>query len=699
MRRVPLFVLFVCAIAQAQSCPRPRAPGAGHPVVLEPQQVVTYSDGYATTGMLRRPAVPTPACGWPLVVFVPRLASTHLDQGDLQDRIAAQGHAVWSYDVRGQGFAILQNPPNQGTTMVGLHERADLAEQIAFALQAYPGLVDGERIAVVGSSQGGMHAWAAAALSGQLVTVPGRGAIAFPSIACAVAADYAAEPALDWLRDELLWSSWFVTLIADDTGRPFVLDESFRQQVRAAFVAQDAAGLAAAWTAEGRRIDQLVPAATVPVLCSHAYFDVIGGPLPTLDLLHDLPVTTPRRVLLSTIGHNTPENAHELAFRDGTIVRWLHRYLWHESNEVELEQPFVLSQLPLEATRRGDPDWPWGRRLCADPLQPAFTTRLHLHADGTLAETEPAGPGAPSLIDQVITHPAFTPENYIASIGSRTLPAVLAACPLSELVFALPPLPAEQQLEGATGVSLALTPDRAEWMLAALLTATPPGGDEVMLSSRGIGSVTSSAGVAERVTFQLSPMAAVLPEGTVLRLRLRNLWLREAPMARQLEVAPRFHDFHLQIAHDGSGAGSWVDVPLMPTTVQLVTRTHAMDLTRLDPLTLDLRAGRRLAGGIYYVLAGVSGQVPGMQLHGTELAVQPDWFTGLVQASLITPEFRGFLGDLDADGGARAVMDVRRYAPLDPAFLGTTLTFGAFAFPAGSLHPGNASNPVDVVLR
>jgi hypothetical protein len=191
----------------------------------------------------------------------------------------------------------------------------------------------------------------------------------------------------------------------------------------------------------------------------------------------------------------------------------------------------------------------------------------------------------------------------------------------------------------------------------------------------------------------------VLPAGTVIRLRLRNLWLREAPMLRQLETAPLFSDFHLDILHAQGSQGSWIDLPLRPVTAQLVSRTLFQDYTRMDPLTLLLRAGTARAGGLYYVTAGVSGQWPGVTRHGAWLAVQPDWMMGLVENCVLLPEFRGFLGALDQAGEASAVLDVHAYAPLDPVFLGTRLSFGSFSFMPGNLLQGYASNPLDVLLR
>jgi hypothetical protein len=236
-------------------------------------------------------------------------------------------------------------------------------------------------------------------------------------------------------------------------------------------------------------------------------------------------------------------------------------------------------------------------------------------------------------------------------------------------------------------------------MIAALLTVQPPGGEELMLGSRGVASAQSQMGVPERVEFRLPPVASVLPAGTVIRLRLRNLWLRESPMARQLETAPLFGDFHVLVSNGPGPLGSWLDLPLRAPTVQLVSRTLYMDYTRMDPLQLLLRAGVARANGLYYVTASVSGQYPGLTRHNAWMPLHADWMTQLVENCVLLPEFAGFLGTFDQAGEASAVLNVHPYAPLDPVFLGTRLTFGSFGFTATNSLDGAASNPLDILLR
>lgn len=702
---LPLGVLGTLVLCPAQICPRPPIPAGGLPLTLE-SHPVTYSDAYQTVGNLWRPDVPAPSCGWPLVVFVHRLGDSRFADLALQQFIAGQGYAVWAYDVRGQGQAQMLNVghPNEGCTIWGETERFDLAEQIlgATARVGWQGLVDATRVAIVGSSQGGVHAWNGVAWSGQPLAVTGRGAVMFPPIACAVAVDYVAEPVQDWLRGGQLWSTWFVNLISDDVVPPFVLSSSFKNAAASAFRAQDAAGLVAQWTAENRPIAARLPTSSVPVLYSHAYHDLIDSPLQTLQVLQGM--TAPNRALLSTIGHNTPDNVHERVFRDALIVRWLDRWLWNHANEVELEvdDRFVMSAVPLERTQREDPNFAWTRVHRGDPLVAAAMTRFWLDDQGgpVLSPTSPATALTPVTIQQTITDPNFTASNYLALAANRDLAEVLADCPLSEQVFATT-LASAQQLDAAVRVHLEVVPQSAEWMLAALLTVQEPGGDEVLLSSWGVASRASQVGVGESVEFLLPPVATVMAAGTTLRLRLRNLWLREFPLAQALEAAPLFVPFQVDVRRGDAATGSWIELPLVTPPPALVVESGVdVPVNTLPPVHLRIRGGAANAGRTYFISASLGGHLPRLPFLNGSLPLENDWLYGVIIGAITLPQFAGFLGDLHpVTGEGTAIMDLSAAAPLDPLFVGLRLSFAAWVFDDISGSSGVPTNPIDLFLR
>ncbi|MCR9248185.1 MAG: alpha/beta hydrolase [bacterium] len=690
------------ALAPAQTCPRPAPPLGGFQHTFDAIVPVAYSDGYQTFATMVRPAGVAPSCGWPLVVFVHPLGGTRAVELGLQLAIAGQGFAVWSYDVRGQGQAVQQNPGHggAGTTLWGPVERCDLAEQILHVAgsSTYAGIVDATRVAVIGSSQGGAHAWAAAAWSGQPLAVPGRTTSMFPVISCAIASDYVAESIEDWLRGQRLWSSWFVEALAGSyVGLP--LDPAFEASARSAFVNQDPGILLSAFAAENRGIDGALGASTVPLLYMHSYHDRINSPLLGLQSLQTM--SSHRRAILTTGGHNSPANDHEIEFRNQAFVRWLVRWLWAESNEVELERPYVLAELPLDIATQNDPTHVWSRAHVADPLAPAVTTRRYLHDDGGLKLTPPVGAQPDATLTQTIDPQAsLTAQNYLDQPTVRDLTNLLTVCPLDELVYEFVTA-IETEIAESAAVRLRIEPHNADWLVAALLTVEPPGSgaQEIMLTSGVAHSGTSSVGVVENHTLVLPPVATRIPAGSTVRLRLRNLWLREAPMARQLEVAPRFHDFAVDIVHSDGVGESWIDLPLRPRAPKIKASSAWFDLTTAPPLTISLDGGRARAGQPYFLTFGASGHSPATPFLGATLPIEMDWLVGIVNAAWLTPELDGFLADLDANGDGSGVVDFSAYAPLPASLVGLRLTFAGFVFDDTTLSSGAATNPLDVVLR
>ncbi len=697
---VTAVVTFVAA-TMAQACPRPTPPQGGFPTHIDAVLPVTYSDGYQTVATLVRPDAPPPTCGWPLVVFVHPLGSTRAAALGLQLEVASRGYAVWAYDVRGQGQAAQQNPGHvgAGSTLWGPVERCDLAEQVLHVGNepAAVGFVDASRLAVIGSSQGGAHAWAAAAWSGLPLAVPGRAALTFPTVQCVIASDYAAENADDWLRGGRLWSSWFVEALAGSyPGLP--LDSAFLLAARAAFENQDPAALLAMFAGEGRTLATKLAASTVPTLYVHSYHDRINAPLLGLESLATM--AGPTRAILTTGGHNSPTNDLEFDFRDATYLRWLDRWLWDEPNEVELERPFVQSQLPLTAAERDDPQHAWSRAHSGDPLTAANPTRLWLTGGGQLATSAPTTAAPHESIEQVID-PTFTANAYLTISAERNPANVLTKCPLDEAVYSYVTV-AESDLAAAARLRLHVVPHAPDWMIAALLTVEVPGSaEEVMLCSGAVHAGGSTPLTAEDHTLVLPPVAARLPAGTTVRLRLRNLWLREAPMVRQLEVAPRFVNFRVDVVHRGatSAEASWLDLPLEPVRPKLVAERTHFDLTTAAPLEIFVRGGESHASRPYFVSFGMSGHLPPTPFLTGSLPVQTDWLLGVVNAAWFTPELQGFLADLDGSGNATAVLDFSAYAPLPSEFAGVRLTFVSFVFDDSTLTSGVAANPCDVFLR
>lgn len=689
------------ASAAAQTCLRPTPPLGGFPTTVDLLVPVTYSDGYQTFASLIRPDGTPPTCGWPMVVFVHPFGQSRGFDLAFQMELAGQGYAVWSYDVRAHGQAVLPNVghAHAGSTLMGPIERYDLAEQILFvgSQPAWAGIVDATRVAVLGSSGGGAHAWQAAAWSGQLMQAPGRPGVTFPAIACVVAADLGADAIDDWLRGGQMWTSWFVEAISGVyTGVAF--DQTFLQTCRNAFLAQDPAALAAAWVAEERGVGNWLTTSPVPVLHSHAFFDSVMSPL--MAIARGEARTAPHRVWLSTLGHGVPANTIEFGLRQATIVRWLHRFLWSVPNEVELEARAVLAEVPLTQAERDDPAHQWSHLHLGALTTPPSSLRLYLHDDAALRAVPPATPQADAVIAQVVDPLAtdFTAADYLATPSLRTAASVLARCPLQERVWTFI-VTEDSQVARSPTVHLRLVPQGAQWQLGAVLSVTPAGSsEEVMLGANALASNSSVPGMAEDHDLRLPPVAAAVPAGSTLRLRLRNLWLRESPMAPALDVAPLFHDFEIDVVH-GAPVGSWLDLPIEPAKPSLVVDHPIIDLLAPGSVVATVRGGSVRSGFPFFAMVGLSGQAPATGYLNAVIPIDADWLVLTSAGSSEPPLFSGFLGFLDGAGRANVTFNLSSVAPLPAVLNGLAFTFAAFVWDGPWAATGAASIPCDVLMR
>ena len=682
----------------AQSCERPTAAGGVHGVRIEPTSTVTYSDGYVTQANLLLPDTGLPGCRWPLVVFIHQLGGSRVAELALQQQIVSEGHAVWTYDVRGQGSGILLNSghPGRGTALWGPVEFADLAEQLQHVASHHAGTVDPARIGIVGISQGAAHAWRAAAWSGQMLTVPGRAVTSFPSVRCVVAADYVAESTEDWIRNGTQFSSWFVNVIADDAVPAWNLDPDFRTAAAQRFRSQDAQGLLQLWQQQGRPILPQLLQSAVPVLYSHAYHDFIDSPMPALEVVERMAQNPSVRTLLSTVGHDTQRNDHEQRFRDREIVAWLHRHLWGEQATVDRAR-HSLALLPMQGAIRDDQQSLWGRLETNSirPPQQVQAVRMYLHPDGSLQQSLPVA--ALDSIRHEVLEPTYDATTYLSHISQREVGMVLANMPLSELVFAAAPLERARTLAAAPKLELVVTPSHPTWALAALLTVEIPGEPEYMLASAGVARSADVPNATHPVTLRFPPVATQLPAGTIVRLRLRNHWLREYPMSRTLEVAPLFHGHEVSV-HFGPTSGSSLELPVEDVAPVLVTYVMDIALQRPEPVPFTVRSDPELAGAPCFVSLGALGWHEPMLQSGGLLLPQQEAFLPAVQAWQLENGGGSPFCLLDSAGATQLVLDLIPFTPLPTELAGLEVEFEAHVLaPVGA--PLRSSAPVRLRFR
>lgn len=682
----------------AAQCERPAAPREGFPIRPGLPETVTYSDGVATSGVLSHPDVAMPTCGWPLVVYVHSLGFERTQDAQWQAEMVRRGFAVWAYDVRGQGEARVLSP-QAGTTLYGGAERFDLAEQISHVLTTHADVVRADRVAVLGDSQGGVHCWMAAMQSGRDLTVAGRGTIHFPQIACVAGADFVADPIDHRLRDEGLISSLFLDTLEPPPGVPLTVDAALASAVLDRFEQGDMAGLRSLFASDpGREFREALGSITVPVLFHHSWHDSICGAGPLLDAFDELPATTPARITLSTVGHGVVDNHYERALKWQLRLRWLDRFLWDEPNGVDREARMVLGYQPLAEQRLQDFEdlWPHAHEAGL-PARGIEERVFWLGEESQLSADAPSAP----LDDVVLQHRVgggLDRTVWRREVQRRLLPGLFADVPLQIIDFETT-LAESTELVGAPRVDLRVVPDAAEFSVAALLFARLPGGTDRMLCHWAAGRTTAVPGLEQHLTFELSPIAVRLPAGTVLRLEFRNLWIPESPHTRGLVTVPAFVDSDLAIRRGPANVGSCLHLPLRDQVATL--QAEATELSTIAPgaTRFELDAGVQRAGHSYIILSSISGHGPGLELPGGRLPLTQDPWFALFGDLLGSPEFPGFLGQLDADGRATAFMDLGALPALPADFLGARLSFAAWVHRSLGEIEGVPTQPVDLIAR
>ena len=113
-------------------------------------------DGVRIDALYVLPATPPPAEGHPAILLVHGFGGSKNNNRNLAVAYARAGYAATAYSVRGQGAS-----EGQFEFFASPRILDDLRASLVFT-SALPG-VDARRIAVVGGSQGGLHAWNAAA--------------------------------------------------------------------------------------------------------------------------------------------------------------------------------------------------------------------------------------------------------------------------------------------------------------------------------------------------------------------------------------------------------------------------------------------------------------------------------------------------------------------------------------------------------
>lgn len=674
-----LFLLGTPPIAAGQEggcAPLPPSAGLalGPPVTWE----WTASDGYRARIEVILPTEVPPNCGWPLVTWVHPLGSDRVEQLPQALALAAQGFAVAVYDVRGQGdFLELNDPQLYGRTLSGLREIIDLAEVIEFVLANYPQDIDGERLGVTGTSQGGWHAWVAAALSGRSLPPNPWRQEPFPDIDAVVSRGHDGSP---WFGgpDKRTFTEWERALLFEPSaGVHWQPNELAAAQ--AAFLADDPQALESSLQELDHRA--LLPFTQAPVLAHLAHQDSVFRSRTFVENTALLPGAGDQRFALGSGIHGAPANSLDDAEHAWRRVLFLREHLAADPLPA---QPGVLAVAddrwrvrvvpgaPAEIT---DPASIWDRRALSQ--MPGASFSMYLTPTGDLGFTPP-----PTAFEIPI---AYSP-------GESYSPLAISSGDLADFNFASgkrafesPASPLSTQLIGAPRFRGLLSSSRDRGQISMRLYDVAPDGTAQFLCSGGLTRRDLEPAGFEQWTVAFDSLAHTLLIGHRLRLEIecvdRQPYVGSPNLVRDL---PLFDAFDLTLLSRPSG----------PLTLRLPIATP--DQPRLvnsppviAPGVLELRSGLRsssLLAGWLYVLLPTLGGVGVTPLFGVDVPIASDSLTLKAQALAPKAPFWAYTGALDGEGSADATLLLGSTAS-DPALTGSILTLiGVLRSPAGDVQ-------------
>ncbi len=661
-----LLLLITAGVAQ---CDDPRAPSGGFKLRVGLEEPLTFADSYRTVASVAYPLARPGRCGWPVLVLVPGLGAGSQDMLPESRSFARRGYFVIAYDVRGQRLARFLNPRRQSRLWT-LDEWIDLAEVIDWTGSHFRGIADVSRVAVLGDSQGGLHAWAAAAYSGKTLPTNPRRKAPFPKIACVAARIFAPQSVDVWVPG----GQAFAARLADfvyTVGHPAVaLDPTFRKKVIGYLDADDPVGLAQfLHAAPGRDFVQELRTSNVPVLHTGTWHDQFMMANPALRALESLPSTVVRRSYLGTGFHGTPLNTYQFLHRQEILTDWFDRWL-KKRGVADKAPPFLIAAMPTDPVRYAHPHALWRHR--ADRRFPPLDVvhqRWYLRSGGLLRQRPPQSPEGPLVLRNRVaagySARAFQKDGRKPLLVQRSIPLEATRCLTVPFLTSV-------EVVGVPVVTLSVRPTRKAFQVGVRITAIDAAGRRQLISAGGFATRQANTARPQSIPIELSAVDTVLPRGGRLEIEVANQVIQTPGLFDEYRWIPIMQDFDVTIGLRPTRL-SFLDLPVRPRVrADLTTGVTELSVARPTDVRAQIRSSLQRAGSAYLVLVSLTGQAPWPLTGGNTLWLSRDAATDFFLGLANTPAFSGFAGVLDRNGAAIATMKLRGL-PLPNALVGDSL--------------------------
>ncbi|MBI5645472.1 MAG: alpha/beta fold hydrolase [Ignavibacteriae bacterium] len=434
--------------------------------------LVLMNDGVTLDALYVLPTTPAPTGGFPALVWVHGFAGSKEENRSYAQAYAARGYICVAYSVRGQGasggeFDFFTSP----------RVTADLKAFIDMAA-ALPG-ANPERVGVIGASQGGIHAWSAAAHN--------LGARAVVSIIANGRFDE------NWLENNALnWT--FASAIVAATIR---FSPGAKDSVNRAISTGNYAYLRS--MLGGYTTTGLESATSTPTLILVSYFDGFFNQSSALKQFAR--IAGPKRIVTYPGGHALPSHPIQRSFVTQLQDRWLEYWLKDQiglgsvaGSDSAVIMYDAITNLPHVYSLRDSAIW----LGTSAPLPGNISPRTFYPSNGVLELSAPTASETRTI-------------SYSRVTGS------------TPLVYRSEPLAQDMVLGGRPcEVQIMANGSGASYQVVANLYDFDPATGKSAQLARGHYQVASNTSGDERLRFALTSVAATIRAGHRLELRIHG---------------------------------------------------------------------------------------------------------------------------------------------------------------------------------
>jgi len=489
--------------------------------MTEAEHWIIMNDGVRLDATTFTPEGRPPEGGWPAILF----GHGHGDAGNKTAtfhrarRYADHGYLTICYSLRGQG-------DSEGLVFhMGAREVFDLQDVITWVFSDCP--CHRDKLAVVGSSQGGWHAYMAAAHH--------------PLVATVVAENIFTQYDEFAVHKGCL-AKWFFTR----TMRRRILTAGLQEMARK-------------WALDGDwfRIQEWVKPTSpmlfanrikCPILIVHGWHDIGMPPNEVVTLFEK--ITAPKKLYLGGGGHDGLDSTSAQNIRNELTDRWLNHWLKKQDTGLMDEPPITYAQRPgwdHFAVATMPPKDVANQTLYLSAQTPDQETPLDPNATFSVLRPQPDrslrvdAPDKPSIHSNLTNRPT-DPGYGLKEALEDDMAGVSEALTKETISFKGTPTDAPIEIVGSPAANLYVMPNRPQIQIVVDLYDGSPDGERTLITRGQFGTRTARPGLHLCAIIEMRTIGYHLGKGHHLIFEISNYDTTYA--------FPYFEPFLARLYHD-----------------------------------------------------------------------------------------------------------------------------------------------------